>query len=278
MVYSVQAQEGPVAFAQVSWERRGFGDTARRDWWWVQPLVVLVCFGSFVVYTTWAALQGSHYYWGPYLSPFYSPELFGESPHSWFGPKPDWWAGWLPWSPALLILWGPGLFRLTCYYYRGAYYKAFWADPPACAVGEPRKQYCGEAAFPLIMQNVHRYFLYIALGFLVVLTHDVYQALWFTDPATGRTAFGIGLGTLVLAANVIVLACYTLGCHSMRHVIGGYLDRLSRSPVRRRAYDCSSCLNRAHMRWGWTSLFLVAFADLYVRMCSMGVWTDWRLL
>jgi hypothetical protein len=181
-------------------------------------------------------------------------------------------------SPALLILPFPGLFRLTCYYYRGAYYKAFWADPPACAVGEPRKQYCGEAAFPLILQNVHRYFLYIALGFLVVLIHDVYSALWFTDPATGRTSFGIGLGTLVLAANVTALGCYTLGCHSMRHVIGGYRDRLSQSPVRKTAYDCSSCLNRAHMRWGWTSLFLVAFADLYVRMCSMGVWTDWRIL
>jgi len=25
-------------------------------------------------------------------------------------------------------------------------------------------------------------------------------------------------------------------------------------------------------------LFSVAFADLYVRMCSMGVWTDLRIL
>jgi hypothetical protein len=82
----------------------------------------------------------------------------------------------------------------------------------------------------------------------------------------------------VLAANVTTLTGYTLGCHSLRHVVGGYLDRLSRSPIRRRAYDCSSCLNRVHMRWAWTSLFLVAFADLYVRLCSMGIWTDWRLL
>ena len=267
-----------MAHAQLPVIRRRFGETMRRDRWWVQPAIVLTILSSFIVYATWAAFQGRHYAHGPYLSPFYSPELFGDSPHAWFGPRPEWWPGWLVFSPALLILPFPGLFRVTCYYYRGAYYKAFWADPPACAVGEPRTRYRGEAAFPLIVQNIHRYFLYVALGFLVVLTYDVYQALWFTDPATGRTEFGIGVGTLVLAANVTLLAGYTLGCHSLRHVVGGYLDRLSRSPVRRRAYDCSSCLNRAHMRWAWTSLFSVAFADLYVRLCSMGIWSDWRIL
>jgi hypothetical protein len=267
-----------MAHAQLPVIRRRFGETMRRDPWWVQPAIVLIILSSFIVYATWAAFQGRHYAHGPYLSPFYSPELFGDSPHAWFGPKPAWWPGWLVFSPALLILPFPGLFRVTCYYYRGAYYKAFWADPPACAVGEPRKAYRGEASFPLIVQNIHRYFLYVALCFLVVLTYDVYQALWFTDPATGQTEFGIGVGTLVLAANVILLGGYTLGCHSMRHVVGGYLDRLSRSPVRQRAYDCSSCLNRAHMRWAWTSLFSVAFADLYVRLCSMGIWSDWRIL
>ena len=187
-------------------------------------------------------------------------------------------AGWLPFSPALLILPFPGIFRVTCYYYRGAYYKAFWADPPACAVGEPRKRYLGESAFPLILQNMHRYFLYIACGFLLVLAYDVYKAMWFTDPATGRVSFGIGVGTIVLAINVVLLTGYTLGCHSMRHVVGGCLDRLSRAPLRQRAYACSSCLNRAHMRWAWASLFSVPFADLYVRLCSMGIWTDWRIL
>jgi hypothetical protein len=267
-----------MAHAQLPVIRRRFGETMRRDPWWVQPAIVLILLSSFIVYATWAAFQGRHYTYGPYLSPFYSPELFGDSPHAWFGPKPQWWPGWLVFSPALLILPFPGLFRVTCYYYRGAYYKAFWADPPACAVGEPRQRYHGEAAFPLIVQNIHRYFLYVALLFLVVLTYDVYQALWFTDPATGRTEFGIGVGTLVLAANVILLAGYTLGCHSLRHVVGGYLDRLSRSPARRLAYDCSSCLNRAHMQWAWISLLSVPLADLYVRLCSMGIWSDWRIL
>ena len=257
--------------------RRRFGQTMRRDAWWVQPLVVFVILSAFVVYATWAAFQNAHYEFGPYLSPFYSPVLFGDSPHAWFGPKPAWWPGLLPFSPALIILPFPGLFRFTCYYYRGAYYKAFWSDPLACSVGEPRKSYLGERYLPLILQNVHRYFLYIALIFLVILASDVWHALWFTD-AAGVTRFGIGAGTLVLALNVVLLGCYTLGCHSMRHIAGGYLDRLAGRPVRKLAYDCSSCLNRWHMRWAWMSLFGVAFADIYVRLCSMGIWHDWRIL
>ena len=256
---------------------RRFGETARRDRWWGQPLVVFLALGAFIVYATWAAFQNDHFEYGPYLSPFYSPLLFGDSHHAWFGPKPGWWPGALPFSAALLILWAPGGFRVTCYYYRGAYYKAFWADPPACAVGEPRKSYLGERSFPLIIQNLHRYFLYIALVFLVILSYDVYLAMWFKDAATGREEFGIGLGTIVLAVNVIMLGGYTLGCHSIRHLVGGYLDRLSLSPVRKKAYDCSSCLNRRHMRWAWMSLFSVAFADIYVRLCSMGIWHDVRI-
>jgi hypothetical protein len=259
-------------------EQRSFGVTARRDGWWVVPLLTFLGLSAFIVYSTWAAFQGEHYTWGPYLSPFYSPEIFGASEHSWLGPKPGWWPLWLPFSPALLILWAPGGFRLTCYYYRGAYYKAFWADPPACAVGEPRKSYCGENAMPLILQNVHRYFLYLAVLFLFVLGYDAWKAMWFTNSATGEASFGIGVGTIVLTLNVVFLASYTLGCHSFRHLIGGFLDRLSGAPVRKRAYDCSSWLNRRHMKAAWTSLVWVAFSDLYVRLCSMGVWSDWRIL
>ena len=255
-----------------------FGQTSRKDAWWVQPLLVLIVLTAFVVYATWAAFQGEHYWYGPYLSPFYAPELFGDSPHSWFGPRPGWWPGFLPWSPALLILWAPGLFRLTCYYYRGAYYKAFIADPAACAVTEPRKTYRGENAFPLIMQNVHRYFLYIALFFIIFLSIDVWKALWFIDPVTGSRVFGIGIGSLVLSTNVIMLGGYTFGCHSLRHLVGGFLDQFSGKPVRFKVYKCVSCLNRRHMVWAWMSLFTVGFSDIYIRMCSMGIWTDVRLL
>jgi hypothetical protein len=262
----------------VTLPRRGLGETSRRDAWWLQPLVVFLGFSTFIVYSTWAAFQGKNYSFGNYLSPFYSPELFGDSPHSWFGPQPAWWPLWLPFSPALLILWAPGGFRFTCYYYRGAYYKAFWADPPACSVGEPRQGYRGEASFPLILQNVHRYFLYLALAFLVFLGHDVWKALWFADPATGAIRFGVGVGTLVLAANVVLLGGYTLGCHSLRHLVGGGLDLLAGRPIRHASYRCVSCFNRKHMVWAWMSLFWVGFSDVYVRLCASGVWHDLRLL
>ncbi|MBI4519584.1 MAG: succinate dehydrogenase [Gemmatimonadetes bacterium] len=256
---------------------RRFGETARRDRWWVQPVATFLALSAFILYSTWAAFQNAHYEFGAYLSPFYSPLLFGPSVHAWFGAEVPWWPPVLPYSAAFLILWAPGGFRLTCYYYRGAYYKAFWADPPSCTVGEPRSRYRGEQAFPLILQNVHRYFLYVALGFLLVLLSDVWKALWFAAP-DGSVSFGIGIGTLVLAANVTLLGGYTFGCHSLRHLTGGRLDAVGERPVRAKAYACASCLNRRHMLWAWASLFSVGFSDLYVRLCSMGIWTDVRLL
>jgi len=241
----------------------GFGKTARKDNWWIEPLLVFLGFSTFIVYSTWAALQGNNYTYGPYLSPFYSPLLMTSAP--------SWWPAILPFSAAMLILWAPGGFRLTCYYYRGAYYKAFWADPPSCAVGEPRKSYWGERSFPLILQNVHRYFLYLAILFIFILAADAYRAMWFNGH------FGWGVGTIVMIINPILLGGYTFGCHSLRHLTGGRLDEISKKPLRKQAYDCVSCLNRKHMLWAWMSLFWVGFTDLYIRMCAMGIWHDVRI-
>jgi hypothetical protein len=261
--------------------QRKFGQTTRSDAWWVQPLFVFLGFAAFIVYSAWAGLQGNHYWLetggANYISPFYSPEIFGDSPHAIFHGKPGFWPGWLPFSPALLILWAPGGFRFTCYYYRGAYYKAFWADPVNCAVGEPRKKFLGEKSFPLILQNVHRYFLYIAIGFIVLLGYDAWAAMWFTDAATGKAHFGVGVGTLVLVLNVLLLSSYTLGCHSLRHLVGGFLDSKLKAPSCAKTYNCVSCLNHRHMMWAWLSLFSVGFADLYIRLCSMGIWHDVRI-
>jgi hypothetical protein len=265
-----------MAHAPLPLAPRRFLDTARTDAWWIQPVLVFSGLTLFVVYSTWAALQGTHYAFGNYLSPFYSPELFGSSPHALFGPQPGWWPSLVPFSPAILILWAPGGFRFTCYYYRGAYYKAFWADPLNCSVGEPRKSYLGERHLPLILQNVHRLFLYLALVFILILLHDAWKGMWFAD-AAGHESFGIGVGSLILVANVTLLGGYTLGCHSLRHLVGGVLDRIAERPLRQKTYDCVSCLNRGHMRWAWASLVMVGFTDLYVRLCSMGIWHDLRL-
>jgi len=266
-------------------KQRGFGETTRPDIWWLQPLVVFLGFSAFIVYSTWAAFQGvadihnhvcSYWFGGlhgehngaNYLSPFYSPEFWGTSPHAFFGATlPGWWPSWAPFSPAFLILWAPAGFRFTCYYYRGAYYKAFWADPINCAVGEPRKSYLGERYFPLIIQNVHRYMFYVAAAFIVLLSYDAWLGMWFTD-AAGKEHFGIGLGTIVLILNAVFLGLYTFGCHSLRHLIGGFLDSKSKAPTCAKAYNCVTCLNVRHMMWAWISLFWVGFTDVYVRFLA----------
>jgi len=280
-----------MAYAEVSMPQRRFGETARPDAWWLQPVAVFLGFAAFIVYSTWAAFHplnhGNCAYWfsgngADYLSPFFSPEIFypaqcpGLASHAWLGVQPGWWPAWLIFSPAFLVLWAPAGFRFTCYYYRGAYYKAFWADPPNCAVGEPRQVYFGERSFPLIMQNVHRYFMYLAVIFIFILGYDAWKAMWFTE--NGVQHFGIGVGTIVLALNVILLASYTFGCHSLRHLIGGFLDEPSKKPVCAKGFACVSCLNRRHMMWAWISLFWVGFTDVYVRLCAMGIWHDFRLL
>ena len=278
----------PIPLPQV----RGFLQTQRTDYWWIQPILVLLGLGGFVVYSTWAAFQGCNYFTGGVdqlgvqrlLSPFYSPVLWDprgiHSGHAWFGQLPSWWPAWMFFSPALLILPFPAGFRFTCYYYRGAYYKAFWGDPVNCAVGEPGfrgKNYRGEQKFPLIMQNIHRYFLYVAVAFIALLSWDAFASLLHYN-ADGTRSFGFSVGSLVLFLNPIFLSLYTFGCHCMRHFVGGKNDCLSCSMDGGGAYKKVTWLNQRHMLFAWISLFGVAFTDIYVRMCANGTWTDWRIL
>jgi hypothetical protein len=250
------------------------GSTMRRDAWWVSPLLVALGFGLFGIYSGWAAFTNANYEWTPrggslavYLSPFYSPLL-----------KPGWW----PLSPAFLILWAPLGFRATCYYYRKAYYRAYFLDPPACAVGEARgHSYRGETAFPFILQNAHRYFMYLAVIFIGILSYDVALAFTRWPRPDGGLGFGVGLGSLVMLANVVLLAGYTFGCHSLRHAIAGKLDCFSCGALGNSRYDLwrgVSFLNKKHMLWAWTSFFSVGFTDLYIRLVASGVWTDPRIL
>ena len=249
----------------------GFGRTMRKDAWWVEPLLVFLSYMAFIIYANYAILE-NNYYELPgtsYLSPMYSPLLFRNAP--------SWWPALIPYSAAWFILWAPLGFRFTCYYYRGAYYKGFWADPISCAVGEPRKTYWGERKWPLLIQNAHRYFLYFAIIFVFLLSYDAWKGLWFDGPNGPGTQFGLGLGSIILIVNPILLGLYTFGCHSFRHLIGGRKDALSASPVRKSCYDCVSGLNRKHMLWAWISMFYVGFVDLYIRLCAKGIWTDWRI-
>jgi hypothetical protein len=277
----------------------GFRETVRSDNWWVGPALTILVFLSFIVYATWGAFQGQHYWvnsafsaetgeaqqrvdagFGGYLSPFYSPVLFskidkpGAAPeeHAWFG---DWsnlpyWPGFLEFSPAFLILIFPGAFRFTCYYYRKAYYRSFTGSPPGCAVGaRPQGKYYGETRL-LLFQNLHRYALYFAVGFVFILSWDAFQAFFRNGE------FGIGVGSLVLTVNACLLAGYTFGCHSFRHLIGGKLNKFSCFAARHTAWQGCSWLNQRHMAWAWASLFWVAFTDIYVRLVSMGIWTDYN--
>jgi hypothetical protein len=240
--------------------------TLRTDRWWVQPLLTAVVLGAFIVYATWAALVNRDYYADPYLSPFYSPCLAENCEETTWSLVGDWWTL----SPALLILPIPLGFRLTCYYYRKAYYRAFFWSPPACAVKDARARYSGESRFPFILQNAHRYFFYLTLPFPFILLWDGLHAFDFPD------GFGMGLGTLILLVNAALLGAYTLSCHSCRHLCGGNLDLFSRSPRRHRVWGWVSRLNARHMPIAWTSLVGVAMTDLYVRLVATGTIDDPR--
>jgi hypothetical protein len=243
--------------------------TLRTDRWWVQPAITAAVLVLFVAYSTFRAFQNAYYFSEPYISPFYSPCITTGCEGNTF---PKLFTGPSFISPAIYILIFPLGFRLTCYYYRKAYYRSFWLSPPACAVAEPHGKYTGETRFPLILQNVHRYFFYAGLVFNGILTYDAVLA--FRDP-TG--AWGhMGLGTVVLVVNAALLWLYSLSCHSCRHIVGGRLNAFSRHPVRYRFWTVVSRLNANHARFAWISLFGVALTDLYVYLLSTGTITDPR--
>ena len=50
--------------------RRSFGQTMRKDAWWIQPLVVFTVFTGSIIYSTWAAFQGTFYWHENLLSRF----------------------------------------------------------------------------------------------------------------------------------------------------------------------------------------------------------------
>ena len=245
--------------------RLGLGATMRRDAWALAPGVQAILFTTLATYLFWSGivwtpLFGTAYEVDGYLSPLFSPLIA---------------PGWLPAfiSPGALILWIPLGFRATCYYYRKAYYRFYFADPPGCAVGEPtiHKRYKMETAFPFILQNLHRYFLYLAFVPLFFLWVDAAQSI----PYQG--GYRIGLGVIVLSLNALLLTGYSLSCHSLRHLVGGKMDCFScsrRARTRYTLWQRLTSLNRNHMAWAWISLISVTLADVYVRALAVGLITD----
>jgi hypothetical protein len=243
--------------------------TLRTDGWWVEPVVTVTVLTAFVVYSTWAAFVNKDYYVGALahrnlITPLYSPCLTGSCVTG-SHPFGVWISGWTI-SPAILILIFPLGFRLTCYYYRKAYYRAFWWSPPACAVADAHGSYSGETRFPLIMQNVHRWFFWALLVFNGILTYDAVEA--FRQPGLG---WGISVGAVVLTLNAGFLWLYSLSCHACRHFCGGQVKSFAKHPVRHKLWKWVTPLNARHMQIAWTSLVFVALTDLYVRLVASGV-------
>jgi hypothetical protein len=247
--------------------------TLRTDQWWRGPLVVVIGLTAWVAYATFRVFYQGDYWVADhhYLTPFYSPCVsvgcVPESAH--FGRiLPD--NPLIPYAalslPFLLA------FRLTCYYYRKAYYRAFWLSPPACAVPDGHARYTGETRFPLILQNFHRYFFYAAVIITLINAYDAILAFG------GAEGFGIGLGNVILIANVILLSCYTFGCHSCRHVMGGRLRHFSKNPIRYRFWGLVSRLNSRHMMWAWITLASLALTDFYIMAVSAGWISDLRFV
>jgi hypothetical protein len=248
--------------------------TLRTDRWWLPPLLTFAGLTAWVAYATVRAFMQQWYFVEPYnyLTPFYSPCVslgcVPEAAH--FGRfLPD--VFWLPYAaltlPFLL------LFRLTCYYYRKAYYRAFWLSPPACAVAEPHRRYTGETRFPLLGQNLHRYFFYAATIISVINTWDAIYAFVRTD---GQ--FGFGLGNVILLVNVVALWAYTLSCHSCRSLIGGRINNFSQHPMRYKYWQFVSRLNTKHQELAWITLGTLAFTDFYVMAVAASWIPDLRII
>ena len=153
--------------------------TLRTDRWWQSPLIVDLGFAAFVIYATVRAFLQNNYYVADVPLP--DAVLLAVRQHGLrAGGQPL-----LAADPARRVVAARMrrlslpfllLFRLTCYYYRGAYYRSVWQSPTACAVAEPHAKYTGETRFPLIIQNTHRYFFYIAGIISVINTYDAIVA------------------------------------------------------------------------------------------------------
>jgi hypothetical protein len=253
--------------------------TYRRDPWWVFPAFTVVAYLAFIVYATFRVFEpliahadvasyplyyvadNGHFH---YASPFGTPDFTHFVPSFLYA---------VPFlalavrSPAFLILPFPALFRFTCYYYRKSYYRAFLGKPAACAVPASKGVfYKGERGL-LMLQNLHRCFLFAAIVVTLFLLWDALRSIFTPN------GLYFGIGSALMLVNVAFLMFYTFGCHSFRHLVGGKLDCYSCDGIARYRYGLWSkvtMLNGRHAMWAWLSLLTVAGTDLYIRYVVMG--------
>jgi hypothetical protein len=110
------------------------------------------------------------------------------------------------------------------------------------------------------------------LAFNVILSADAVIAFRNHAGQWGH----MGLGTLILVVNAVLLWVYSLSCHACRHITGGRLRNFSKHPVRYWMWTQVSKLNVRHMQYAWISLYWVLFTDLYIRLVASGAISDPR--
>ena len=135
-------------------------------------------------------------------------------------------------------------------------------------------QFFGIVFVLFLIQNLHRYALYIAIFYIVILYVDAFMAF------SRDGELGFGVGTIILLLNPTLLAFYTFGCHAFRHIIGGRKDcntcEDGTAEGSFKIWEIVSKLNSNHRAWAWISMIWVGLTDVYIRLVSMGVIHDYN--
>lgn len=219
---------------------------------WLYPTSTVVVFSLFIIYSGLVVLFETTGRFGPYLSPFFSPEVNVR-------------LGSFLIPPALWVAWAPLTFRVTCYYYRKAYFRSFLLHPRSCAATDPEKRdYRGETRL-WVFNNLHRFAFYATALQTLILIYDAVIAFSY------HGAFHFGLGNVIMLFNVACLLGYTYGCHAWRHLVGGSTDCFSCHRARFRLWQGVTVLNANHAMWAWVSMFTVWFTDIYIRLGVHGL-------
>ena len=230
---------------------------------------------TFVCYATWATLRGGRCARYSRLPlPVLFPRTFRRLAAQWFGPRPAAWPSWLPFSPALISCrsrassGSPAITTAARTTRRSGPIRGLHGRRTA-------DQATGRAPVPADPQNS-----------IATCCSSRWSA---RDPRLRRVA-------------CLLVHRLAFGAESFGIVIGRSSSRRTRFcwrvPVRLSldgtlsadaSINSGAAAGRPRVRLrklpqsppygvGLDQLFAVGFADLYVRLCSMGVWSDVRIL